>query len=368
MLSPLDLKNKKIEPKKRKYYDKEDMDEYLELVFEQYKALYDENQELQKNVKTLNDGVQYYRSIETTMQKALVLAEKTAKETKDAAQLKAEAIEKDANTKAEKIVSEAEQEYDKLKEKCLYLVQQFNQYKMQLKQVASAQLELITSDSFDVYSPELEAIQAEKTALPSNKYNNETDSEPVSETTKDLGDVLETSTREPENNEFEIVQKEDEAENLIQEEEQEVKKEADDFGKTTILPDVRKERSSSRKSQSEEDDLDILSADTIDLSSSLDQIREAVAVQKPKEAVAKEVQEALVLEPVDAVVTEPLDLKAVEVKQEAGPEVLELEKENEKEAPTLDSLLQSINIGKKNKKKKGQDEDPFEFLGSVDDF
>ena len=50
MLSPLDLKNKKIEPKKRKYYDKEDMDEYLELVFEQYKALYDENQELQKKL------------------------------------------------------------------------------------------------------------------------------------------------------------------------------------------------------------------------------------------------------------------------------------------------------------------------------
>ncbi len=162
MLSPLDLKNKMMEPKKRKYYDKDETDDYLELVMEQYKQLYDENLELQKNVKSLNDGVQYYRSIENTMQKALVLAEKTAKETKDAAQLKAEAIEKDANTKADKIVAEAEQEYDKLKEKCLSLVQQFNQYKMQLKQAASAQLELITSDSFDVYSPEIEAIRNEK--------------------------------------------------------------------------------------------------------------------------------------------------------------------------------------------------------------
>ena len=117
MLSPLDLKNKMMEPKKRKYYDKDETDDYLELVMEQYKQLYDENLELQKNVKSLNDGVQYYRSIENTMQKALVLAEKTAKETKDAAQLKAEAIEKDANTKADKIVAEAEQEYDKLKEK-----------------------------------------------------------------------------------------------------------------------------------------------------------------------------------------------------------------------------------------------------------
>ena len=93
MLSPLDLKNKMMEPKKRKYYDKDETDDYLELVMEQYKQLYDENLELQKNVKSLNDGVQYYRSIENTMQKALVLAEKTAKETKDAAQLKAEAGE-----------------------------------------------------------------------------------------------------------------------------------------------------------------------------------------------------------------------------------------------------------------------------------
>ena len=71
MLSPLDLKNKMMEPKKRKYYDKDETDDYLELVMEQYKQLYDENLELQKNVKSLNDGVQYYRSIENTMQKAL---------------------------------------------------------------------------------------------------------------------------------------------------------------------------------------------------------------------------------------------------------------------------------------------------------
>ena len=366
MLSPLDLKNKKIEPKKRKYYDKEEMDEYLELVFEQYKELYDENQELKKNVKTLDDGVQYYRSIETTMQKALVLAEKTAKETKDAAQLKAEAIEKDANTKAEKIVTEAEQEYDKLKEKCLYLVQQFNQYKMQLKQVASAQLELITSDSFDVYSPELEAIQAEKSALPGSKYNSEAESEPVpaAEATKDLEVMLDSSAKEPERDEFEFIQKEEETETMIQEEE----KETEDLEKTTILPDVRKERNSSPKTYNVENEMDILSADTIDLSSSFEQIRESSGVQKPKEASAKEVQDALLLEPVDAVVTEPLDLKTVEAKQEVGPEILEPKKEDKKETPTLDSLLQSINIGKKNKKKKGQDEDPFEFLGSVDDF
>ncbi len=110
-----------------------------------------------------------------------------------------------------------------------------------------------------------------------------------------------------------------------------------------------------------EENMDVLTADTIDLSDTIK------AVQEPLEAKMQPVQDAMVLEPVDAVVTEPLNLEPVEADL-TEQEVLEPVEEEEKSAPTLDSLLQSINLGKKNKKKKGQDEDPFEFLGSVDDF
>lgn len=383
MLSPLDLKNKKIEPKKRKYYDKDEMDDYLELVFDNYKELYNENQELKKNVKTLSDGVQYYRSIESTMQKALVLAEKTAKETKDAAQLKAEAIEKDANTRAEKIVAEAEQEYEQLKDKCLYLVQQFNQYKMQLKQVAAAQLELITSDSFDVYSPELEAIQTENVTLPEKeiRIEDEIEEKSVEKMEESLDEMLEEvavpeSEAKSISEQNEILESEPANNQVIDENELPTTDSVsdvddltpEDLGKTMVIPDVKRELSSARVSRPKEEDLDILTADTIDLSSSIQKIKEnEQSVQKPQKAKAKEVQDALVLEPVDAVVTEPMDLQPVQPK-ETTAEVLEPKPESTKEAPTLDSLLQSISIGKKNKKKKGQDEDPFEFLGSVDDF
>lgn len=372
MLSPLDLQNKKVETKKRKYYDKDEMDEYLTLVFDQYKELYTENQELKKNVKTLSDGVQYYRSIESTMQKALVLAEKTAKETKDAAQLKAEAIEKDATMKAEKIVTEAEQEYDRLRDKCLYLVQQFNQYKVQLKQVASAQLELVNSESFDVYSPEIEAIQSEKSKLPEKAAPKK------DKPTENLEEML-THTEPAEDLEFVKEEKSGTSELLIDEsvfEEDSVqgnvtgsqKADSTDLDKTMVIPDVKKIAGNKNK-KGTADDLDILTADTIDLSASLDTIRKQTNTdaQKPAEAKVKEVQDALVLEPVDAVVTEPMDLSPVDSAPDDSV-VLEPVQEKKKEAPTLDSLLQSINIGKKNKKKKGQDEDPFEFLGSVDDF
>lgn len=351
MLSPMELKNRKIEVKKRKYYDKEQMDEYLELVFENYKALYDENQELAKNVKSLNEGVQYYHSIESTMQKALVLAEKTAKETKDAAQLKAEAMEKDAQQKADQILKQAEQEYNNMKDKCLALVQQFNQYKLQLQQVATAQLELITSDSFDVYSPELEASIYEgiDSNLPNYEGNHEVNSmiaeeqavgeEPLMEEQKSMATDSVT------------------ADSLIQDN-RDMQFE-DDLSKTMVLPDIKKGQHR-KKSLSTKQSMDILTADTIDLGDALDEIRNTTNNEP------QQVHDAIVLEPVDAVVNEPIDLETVPI-ETVQQEVLE-PMEDEKDAPTLDSLLQSINLGKSKKKKKGQDEDPFEFLGSVDDF
>ena len=287
MLSPMDLKNRQVNVKKKRYYDKEEMDEYLELIFENYKELYNENQELNKNVKTLSDGVQYYRSIETTMQKALVLAEKTAKETKDAAQLKAEAMEKDAAQKAEKIVCQAEQEYEQIRDKCLQLVQKFNQYKMQLRQVATAQLEMITSDNFDVYSPEIEAIQEEKQAIPVYEERVQEEQPPAEETMEEL---LQEDTQEsmPEDNDTGEVA-------------------AEQFDKTMEIPDIKVRKSRMKKEPADmEENMDVLTADTIDLSDTIK------AVQEPLEAKMQPVQDAMVLEPVDAVVTEPLNLEPVE--------------------------------------------------------
>lgn len=160
MLSLIELQGKRVEAK-RKRYDKDEMDAYLELVFENYRQLLEQNKqleaqknELEQKIKKLSDGVQYYRSIETTLQKALILAEKTSKETKDAALLKAEAIEKDANKRADEIIRTAEGEYNKIKGKCVQLVQQFNQYKHQLIEAASAQLEMVEGDEFDISTPE----------------------------------------------------------------------------------------------------------------------------------------------------------------------------------------------------------------------
>lgn len=393
MLSLIELQNKKVEAKRKKY-EKDEMDAYLELVFDNYKQLTEENaklteqlrnkerqmqaerDDLTSKIKTLSDGVQYYRSIETTLQKALILAEKTSKETKDAAILKAESIEKAAHLHADKIINNAEEEYQKIREKSMQLIQQFNQYKLQLKEAASAQLQLVEGSEFDIHKPE--DLDSSKAAGEETVSTQEKPEGTVKDSRADT--TAESTPAEEKDNEVTV------APQPVKTEEKQI------APKTTEM--------------SEEDrTAEILSADTIDLRDTLEAVKEQepeVQPQEPKEETQPEVSaeeaaetakeeakkeketvkipeepvktvtEAAVTTPVEATPVKPIDVTFTfmddEPKEKEQPKAVnQLEPEdkvakNEDLVPTLDSLLQDLNMNNKEKKT----DDPFEFLGSVD--
>lgn len=393
MLSLIELQNKKVEAKRKKY-EKDEMDAYLELVFDNYKQLTEENaklteqlrnkeremqaerDDLNSKIKTLSDGVQYYRSIETTLQKALILAEKTSKETKDAAILKAESIEKAAHLHADKIINNAEEEYQKIREKSMQLIQQFNQYKLQLKEAASAQLQLVEGSEFDIHKPE--DLDASKAAGEETVSTQEKPEGTVNDSQADT--AAESTPAEEKAGEVTVA-----AEPVKAEEKQ-------------ITPKTTE--------MSEEDrTAEILSADTIDLRDTLEAVKEQEpevqpqepqektqpevsaeeAAETPKEEAKEEketvkipeepvktVTEAAVTTPVEATPVKPIDVTFTsmddELEEKEQPKTVDqLEPEdkvakNEDLVPTLDSLLQDLNMNNKEKKT----DDPFEFLGSVD--
>lgn len=393
MLSLIELQNKKVEAKRKKY-EKDEMDAYLELVFDNYKQLTEENaklteqlrnkerqmqaerDDLTSKIKTLSDGVQYYRSIETTLQKALILAEKTSKETKDAAILKAESIEKAAHLHADKIINNAEEEYQKIREKSMQLIQQFNQYKLQLKEAASAQLQLVEGSEFDIHKPE--DLDTSKAVGEETVSTQEKPEGTVKDSRADT--TAESTPAEEKDNEVTV------APQPVKTEEKQI------APKTTEM--------------SEEDrTAEILSADTIDLRDTLEAVKEQepeVQPQEPKEETQPEVSaeeaaetakeeakeeketvkipeepvktvtEAAVTTPVEATPVKPIDVTFTsmddEPKEKEEPKAMvQIEAEdkvakNEDLVPTLDSLLQDLNMNNKEKKT----DDPFEFLGSVD--
>lgn len=148
MLTPIEIQSKSF--KSGIGYDRKDVDGFMHEVLLGYERLYKENVELKDKLSVLNDGIQYYKTIEKTLQKALVLAEQTAEETKQAALKSAKAIEKEAHGKADLIIADAKNELNHINQMITGLIGQYECYKVQYRQLAAAQIDLLQSTTFEL--------------------------------------------------------------------------------------------------------------------------------------------------------------------------------------------------------------------------
>lgn len=182
MLTPIDIQNREIKSKMGGY-DKKDVDDFLEEIRGSYEELYKENQSLKEKISSLSEGIQYYKKMESTLQKALVLAEKTSTETQEAAKTQADSVMSEATAKAEAMTREAKAEIESLRREAQAqteitkakanreleetrnhvrkLVQSYENYRLQFKKLAEAQIEMLDSESFSIFVPELEELMNE---------------------------------------------------------------------------------------------------------------------------------------------------------------------------------------------------------------
>ncbi|HAP22171.1 MAG TPA: hypothetical protein DCR27_12955 [Lachnospiraceae bacterium] len=148
MLTPIDVQAKIF--KSGMGYSKADVDSFLTNLYADYGTLYRENMELKDKTNLLNESLNRYKDIEKSLQKALVLAETTSEETIASAKTNAAVIEQEARVKAEAIVADAKQELENIRSMTVELVQKYESYKSQYKALASAQMELLSSDAFNI--------------------------------------------------------------------------------------------------------------------------------------------------------------------------------------------------------------------------
>ncbi len=149
MLTPIEIQNKTFKAVGLGY-DKRDVDIFMQEVADSYESVYREKVELDDKVNALIEALNHYKSIEKMMQKALILAEKTAEETKTAAIQNARQIENDAVTRSQIILSDARRELDNIRQQIITMTQTFETYKINFKNLANAQIELVNSDSFNI--------------------------------------------------------------------------------------------------------------------------------------------------------------------------------------------------------------------------
>ncbi len=164
MVTPIEIQNKSFKSGGLGY-DKRDVDNFMHEILNSYEELYRQNVELKDRVSVLNEGIQYYKTIEKTLQKALVLAEKTAEETRNNAAKEAKRIEKEATVKANIMLADAKNELEVLHQQTVTLIQQYEKYKIQFKNLAHAQMEMLESDAFSINVQKLDAFMSDPSSF-----------------------------------------------------------------------------------------------------------------------------------------------------------------------------------------------------------
>ena len=134
MLNPVDIQNKEFE-KKLKGYDCDAVDDFLDIVIQDYDALCKENAALRDKIKLLNETVDHYKDAEDTIQRSLDVATQSARDIKDNANMEAEAIINRAKLDATRLARQIDDEHIKKHQEMLKIKQEVDTYKARIKTV-----------------------------------------------------------------------------------------------------------------------------------------------------------------------------------------------------------------------------------------
>ena len=140
MITPLDIENKKFGKQMMNGYSVEEVDDFLDDLTVDYSKNYKEISELRSKVDELNASLAHYKTIETTLQNTLLMAQETAEEVKNVAKQKSEQIITDARAAAEKQVNELNNEILTKQKSLDDIKKQFDIYKAKMESLLISQL------------------------------------------------------------------------------------------------------------------------------------------------------------------------------------------------------------------------------------
>ena len=188
MLSLNEIKNHEF--KKGIGYTKKSVDDFVNEIVESFEEVNRENSELKEKLTTLSEGMQYYKSIEKTLQKSLVLAQKTADEKKEKALNNAKIIEKVARSRADSIITKAKADLDAIYRQTDELNRRFELYKSYVKNLITTQLDLINSDTYKISVNDLDGYLKLKDELEDARNAIPEEEDNTSEVDENIADFL----------------------------------------------------------------------------------------------------------------------------------------------------------------------------------
>ena len=143
MITPLDIENKKFSRKMVNGYDVEEVDEFLDQLTSDYEQKCRDLSEKDRKIAQLEKDLVHYKTIESTLQNTLVIAQSAADEVKSAAKQQADQIVREAEGTAKQSLDALNQEIALKKREKDEIEKQFDIYKAKMESLLISQLELI---------------------------------------------------------------------------------------------------------------------------------------------------------------------------------------------------------------------------------
>ena len=143
MLTPLDVENKRFSKQMMNGYSVEEVDDFLDEIGADYAQKNRELQEKDRQLGDLKNEIEKYKSLESTLQNTLVMAQSTAEEVKNVAKQQADQLLAEAKQTAQRDVNNLEQKVLLKRKELENLQKQFDIYKAKMESLLISQLELI---------------------------------------------------------------------------------------------------------------------------------------------------------------------------------------------------------------------------------
>lgn len=134
-------------------YDPEEVNNFLDKVISQVEAMVDEIKQKDTRIaelesyeienKTLKEKIEQFERMEGTVNKAILMAQKTGDQMKISAQNESDAIIENAKNNANRIINEALMRAEKTENEAALLKRNIIIFKKRVKDIVEAQLEIV---------------------------------------------------------------------------------------------------------------------------------------------------------------------------------------------------------------------------------
>ena len=158
MITPVDFRQKSF--RTGIGYDKKDVDSFMVELLRNYEELYRSNAQQIAEIKDLSDNLIRYQAMEESLNRELMVAEKTSDELIQEANDKAKKIEAEAKAKAKQLLKTAKEDLTFTHQQTIEMAQMYASLKTQLNLLFKNFVDITNSEDMSIDINELEAFGA----------------------------------------------------------------------------------------------------------------------------------------------------------------------------------------------------------------